>query len=198
MRKALLLQVLVAVALTLVACRAAAAPKPEKAAAPASAPAPVLAVHKAGEQHPFQPKRLQVVVEVDMYDFYFATPQGGKNPTIRVPAGKTIGLHIHNEGGIVHELMIGRKVKMEEMEEGKPHGYVEMLTTTVPADVFFYYGQAKAEVGGALFEELEVEPGIKDVWLRLTIPVGMKGEWEIGCFVPGHYEAGMKTTLIVE
>lgn len=22
-------------------------------------------------------------------------------------------------------------------------------------------------------------------------------EWEIGCFVPGHYEAGMKGTLVI-
>ncbi|GBD11912.1 hypothetical protein HRbin23_01595 [bacterium HR23] len=68
----------------------------------------------------------------------------------------------------------------------------------MPADIFFYYGNAKAEVGGAMFDELEVEPGVKDIWVRITIPEEMKGEWEIGCFVPGHYEAGMHTTLIVE
>lgn len=137
-----------------------------------------------------KPKRLEEVVQIDMYDFYFATPKGEKNPTIRLPAGKTVGLHLHNEGKVVHELAIGRKPKADG-------GYGEVLTELVPVDLFFYYGDVKAEVEEAQFGELEVDAGIQHVWMRLQIPPEFRGEWEIGCFVEGHYEQGMKTTLVV-
>jgi uncharacterized cupredoxin-like copper-binding protein len=129
-----------------------------------------------------------------MHELYFANTQGEKNPAFKLPAGKTVGIHVHNEGTIVHELMIGRKVKAM----GEERGYEEMLTELVPSDLFFYYGSVKAEVEDAEFGELEVEPGVRDIWLRLVIPPEFKGEWELGCFVEGHYEGGMKAKLIVE
>lgn len=121
---------------------------------------------------------------------YFSSPQGGRNPSFKLPAGKTVGIHIHNEGGVTHELAIGRKIDKGE--------YQEVLTELVPSDLFFYYGSVKAEVEGAEFGEIEVDAGVRDVWLRLNIPAELKGQWEIGCFVEGHYEAGMHATLLVE
>jgi uncharacterized cupredoxin-like copper-binding protein len=154
------------------------------------APAAAILPHATGAAHPFQPKRLETVLEIDMYEFYFADPQGQKNPTFKLPAGKTVGIHLHNEGDIEHELAIGRAIKEDE--------YQEVLTELVPSDLFFYYGQTKAEVEDAKFGELEVDIGVRDVWIRLNIPAELKGEWEIGCFYEGHYEAGMKAKLIVE
>ncbi|MBI4336521.1 MAG: hypothetical protein HY683_01630 [Chloroflexi bacterium] len=147
--------------------------------------------HPSLANHALKPKRLEVTAQIDMRDSYYANPQGERNPTIRVPAGKTVGLHIHNEGGVMHELAIGRKVKGTE-------GYEEVLTEKVPMDLFFYYDKAKVELEDATFGELEVEAGIKDMWARVSFPAELKGEWEIGCFVPGHYEAGMHSTLIIE
>ncbi len=165
------------------------------APAPAQTPSATASVsHKAGTVHSLQPKRLEAVIEIDMYEMYLGNPQGEKNPTFRLPAGKTVGIHIHNEGAIMHELMIGRKVK----HAGDEHGYEEALNKLVPSDLFFYYGQTKAEVGDAEFGELEVEPGIRDIWIRMNIPPELKGEWELGCFVEGHYEAGMHARLIIE
>jgi uncharacterized cupredoxin-like copper-binding protein len=146
--------------------------------------------HKAGKTHQFAPKRLEAVIEIDTHELYFANPQGERNPTFRLPAGKTVGIHVHNEGAIVHELAIGRKIK-----EGE---YEEVLTELVPSDLFFYYGSVKAEVEDATFGELEVDTGVRDIWLRLVIPPEFKGEWDLGCFVEGHYEGGMKAKLIVE
>jgi uncharacterized cupredoxin-like copper-binding protein len=125
-----------------------------------------------------------------MYEFYFANPQGEKNPTFRLPAGKTVGIHIHNEGAVVHELAIGRKLAQGE--------YQEVLTELVPSDLFFYYGAVKAEVEDTKFGEMEVESGVRDIWIRMNIPAELKGEWELGCFVEGHYEQGMAAKLIVE
>ena len=188
MRKILVLPPLVALLLLLAAaCGGGAAPRVATGGVS-------LAGHKAGETHQFVPKRLEAVIEIDMDEFSFANPQGKRNPTFILPSGKTVGIHIHNEGAIIHELMIGRKVKAM----GEEHGYEEMLTELVPSDLFFYYGNVKAEVEDARFGELEIEAGVRDIWMRLNIPAELKGEWELGCFVPGHYEQGMKAKLIVE
>lgn len=153
-----------------------------------------LVSHKVGTDHASKPKRLEAVIEIDMGEEgkqqYFSSPQGGRNPSFKLPAGKTVGIHIHNEGGVTHELAIGRKIDKGE--------YQEVLTELVPSDLFFYYGSVKAEVEGAEFGEIEVDAGVRDVWLRLNIPAELKGQWEIGCFVEGHYEAGMHATLLVE
>ncbi|MBI2857084.1 MAG: hypothetical protein HYX95_02075 [Chloroflexi bacterium] len=71
----------------------------------------------------------------------------------------------------------------------------------VPVDFFSYYDKEKAEVEGASFGELEVGPGIRDVWLRFTVPADLKGEWEIGCLIKedkDHYAEGMHAKLIFE
>jgi uncharacterized cupredoxin-like copper-binding protein len=190
MKKPLVLAIglVVLIASTALACGGAAPPPtPVQQAATGGA---LLAAHKAGETHQFQPKRLEAVIEIDMNEFSFANPQGERNPTFRLPAGKTVGIHVHNAGAIVHELAIGRTHK-----EGE---YQQVLTELVPSDLFFYYGSVKAEVEDATFGELEVDTGVRDIWLRMKIPAEMKGEWEIGCFVEGHYEQGMKAKLIVE
>lgn len=147
--------------------------------------------HKVGATHAQQPKRLEAVVEVDMYDHYFAGPDGAKNPTFTLPVGKTVGLHFHNEGTAMHEFEIGRTAK-------KDGGYEKSLFEAVKADIFFYYATAKSEIGGATFEEMEIEPGLRDIWLRFTVPAALKGEWEIGCFAPEHYEKGMHAKVIFQ
>ena len=151
-----------------------------------------LAGHPAMEAETHkQPKDLEAMIEIDTNEMYFANPQGEKNPTFKLPVGKTVGIHIHNDGTVMHELVIGRKFVAGE-------GYSETLNKLVPADLFFYYGDVKAEAGDALLGELEIDPSIKDVWLRMEIPPDMAGEWEIGCFAEGHYEAGMHETLVFE
>ncbi len=140
--------------------------------------------------HAFQPARLQTIVPIYMHEMYFGNPEGEKNPTYRIPAETTVGIHIHNEGAILHEMMIGRG--------GSNGNYDEVLTELVPSDLFFYYGSARIEVESAWFEEIEVDPAMRGMWIRINVPAEFKGTWELGCFVAGHYEAGMYATLIVE
>lgn len=163
------------------------------------APAPTVAPHPALAAHPYQPKRLEAVIEIDMREFSFDSPQGAKNPTFRLPAGKTVGIHVHNEGAVTHELALGRK---RDTSTGE---YAELLTEMVPMDLFAYSGssKARAEVEGAVFGELEIDAGIRDFWLRFTVPVELKGEWEIGCLIKeadgkDHYVEGMHAKLIIE
>ncbi len=169
----------------------------------AVAPAPkeiVLKPHAVGFEHPQKPKRLEGVVEINMGEMFLGNPKGDKNPVFRFPAGKTMGLHIHNEGVILHELIIGRGgVEFVESEGKKvPDGYKENLFALIEGDIFIYFGEERIEIGGANFEELEIPAGVRDVWIRFKVPENLKGEWEFGCFVEGHYEGGMKAKLIVE
>jgi|SRR3990172_10528404 len=195
-RKAKATLLMFAVAGAVLAVAAACGGGDEKASTPASTQpgAAALVSHKPGAAHASQPKRLEAVIEIDLNEEgkqqYFANPQGEKNPTFRLQAGKTVGIHIHNEGGLTHELAIGRKIQAGE--------YQEVLTELVPSDLFFYYGDVKAEVEGAEFGEIEVDKGVRDVWMRINIPAELKGQWEIGCFIEGHYEAGMHASLTVE
>jgi uncharacterized cupredoxin-like copper-binding protein len=36
------------------------------------------------------------------------------------------------------------------------------------------------------------------VVLHFTLPDEAIGTWEIGCFIPGHYQAGMLAPVVVE
>ena len=131
------------------------------------------------------------VPEITMGEMYFANVQGQKTPTFTIPTGKTVGIHIHNEGTVMHEIVFGRKVKADG-------DYEQTLTELVSSDVFFYYGDVKAEVGGAMYGEIEMDKGLRDVWIRIKVPANLKGEWEIGCFVPEHYAKGMHAKLIIQ
>lgn len=177
-------------ALTLAACAPVAAPPPAATLAPGAA----TAAHEPLDKKAAKPKRLDAVIQINLSEMQFSDAQGAKNPTFKLPAGKTVGIHVHNQGEITHEVAIGRKVKTTA--EG--FEYEQSLTELVPMDLFFYYGAAKAEVEGAKFGEMEVDAGVRDVWLRFTVPQELKGDWEIGCFVKDHYEAGMKAKIVFE
>ena len=160
-------------------------------AAPATpAPGQVIA-HKAGVVHTLMPKNIEQVLEIDMGDYFFGNTQGQKNPTFTLPAGKIVGIHLHNEGTVLHEIAIGRTLK-------KDGDYETTLTKLVPSDVFFYYGTARAEIGGATYGEIEVDKDMRDVWIRFNVPANLKGEWEIGCFTPEHYDKGMHAKIIFQ
>ena len=44
---------------------------------------------------------------------------------------------------------------------------------------------------------VENQPGETHV-MSFTLPESRRGEWTTGCFLPGHYDAGMHGTLVVE
>ncbi len=44
---------------------------------------------------------------------------------------------------------------------------------------------------------VESQPG-ETFLMSFTLPESRRGEWSTGCFLPGHYDAGMHGTLIVE
>lgn len=125
--------------------------------------------------------------------------------TLTVKAGEDVELTIINQGAREHELMIGRPA-------GGGPAWEEDLLARMEPEVLSGEGYKLAgfpgmegmeeheeeagmeEHGGA---EIEVEAGGR-VTLVLHVPADATGEWEMGCFLPQHYERGMKGTLVVE
>ncbi len=124
-----------------------------------------------GSSSAFAQKETKADLEIKMGEFYFQVPGKDKNAPIELPADKELLIKFVNEGSIAHEAHFGR-----DFDSAK-RLYKEDL---MPG-----------------FLGLHLEP--KQVgYLHLLIPAKQKGEWEIGCLIPGHYEAGQKAKLIVK
>ncbi len=109
---------------------------------------------------------------IEMGSMFFRIPGGENNAPITLEAGKKYALYFFNlDDDVAHNALFGRDPDLEN------HNYKEWLL-----DGFFGVETHQGESGAEVF---------------IQIPEDKKGEWEIGCFVTGHYEAGMKVPLIV-
>lgn len=131
------------------------------------------------------------VIQVRMGEFYF------KPEVVRVKAGQEVRIDFVNDGKIVHEFMAGREV---EMHEGKAETFEKDFFKGMDVKQMGQHMESGSMKGmEAADHGMEVElQGGERASLSFTVPTDRNGEWEIGCFVPGHYEAGMKGKLIVE
>lgn len=115
-------------------------------------------------------------IDVNMSEFAF-TPA-----TISLKAGETVTLRFKNTGTVEHEFMAGRQPMTGA-------GYMDD-----------WLAMAKPSTAGGGMDHkgagVRVKPK-ETVSLLLTVPAE-KGEFQFGCFVPGHHEAGMKGTLVVQ
>ena len=109
------------------------------------------------------------VVDVTMTDNAF-DPN-----TIEVEAGETITFNFTNDGALAHDAFIGDAEAQEEHGESMDSGDME---------------GHNMDDGDALL----LEPGKSG---ELTHTFEESGEILIGCHQPGHYEAGMKSTVTV-
>lgn len=154
-------------------------------------------------------------------DFYF------KPTTIELKAGKEVKIELVNEGNIEHEFMVGRGVKMagdnearedtheagereyESSETGHEH-HEGMHGTHAGAsrgfDQDFFEGiDLKTETeNGAEFMRMPghgtmvlLKPHGRAI-IPFTVPADRIGEWEMACFIPGHYEAKMRGDIVVK
>lgn len=136
-----------------------------------------------------EPKNLEAKITIVMGDgstgMYYGIAKGKPSSSFAVPAGKTVGIKVVNRGNVEHELLFGRKF----IDDASEPGYGQNIFESLTADVFVFK-PVKMEIGGATFEEIEVEPG-GELWIRTVFPQKMKGKWEVGCMIEGHREAGM-------
>ena len=132
----------------------------------------------------------RVVVRIEMGEFYFQVEGHERNEPIVLLAGQPYEIVFVNVGMMEHEVLIGRDVIVED---GIPDGYEVNLLDAVEVDVV---GEGW-EVGTSGFVEVELDAG-ETVVLHFTLPDEAIGTWEIGCFIPGHYQAGMLAPFVVE
>lgn len=141
-----------------------------------------------------EPKDLEAKVTIVMGEalphMYFASAEGAQGGSFTLPAGKTVGIRVINSGKLGHEIAFGQGFDSAKGD------YAKNLFGSQTVDLFVFK-PVKLEAEGATFGEIEVEPG-GDFWIRTKFPTELKGEWELGCFVEGHYDAGMKAKLIIE
>ena len=116
---------------------------------------------------------------IRMGEMYFAVDGVEDGEPFRFTSGASHLMHFVNEGAVDHEVHFGREPSIEHRT------YLQNL---------FGMGGEHAMHG---FMGLHLKPGESGT-LHVWIPESKRGEWEIGCFIPGHYEAGMKAPFVIE
>lgn len=128
----------------------------------------------------------QANVHIAMGEFYFQVVEvedgeianrQGKNELIELPSAQELLIRFFNEGNAIHEAHFGRNPDPETLKS-----YQENLFGGGPV--------------GSGFIGVHLEPG-QESMLHLWLPKSSQGEWEMGCFIPGHYKAGMAAPLRV-
>jgi len=129
-------------------------------------------------------------VRIEMGEFYFQVEGQERNEAIVLQAGQPYELLFANVGTMEHEVLIGRELLVED---GVPDGYETNLFDAVVIDL--YEDDWMVRMTGMI--EFELEEG-ESLAMLVTVPEDLVGTWEIGCFIPGHYQAGMKAPFVIE
>ena len=130
------------------------------------------------------PKKQEVAIQLTEFAF--------KPNKITLTKGVPVELKLANKGSVTHEFMVYAPPKagmsMEDLEKwAEERSYFKDLEVTVE-------GGGIEVVGEGIFE-VEIEAG-KTAEIKFTPTKA--GTFEIGCHLPGHYEAGMKGTMVVK
>lgn len=136
---------------------------------PGSSPSAAPLIH---EDHKITASNETQEIEMVMGEFFFQVRGQEPGAPLVLKAGDHVEMMIKNAGKTEHEAMFGETLNADG------HGYRDNFLMTL--------------------ESLWLKPG-NSVKISLKIPVDYKGKaFEIGCFIPGHYKAGMKVPIIVE
>lgn len=120
--------------------------------------------------------------------------------TIQLKVGEEVELTIRNVGQVSHDWMAGKGLVNTTEEKGF---HTDLLALLKPTETGRQYAMervglaSKADSIKRISGGDEVEPG-GQVTLRFTVPATAKGEWQMGCLMTGHYESGMKGTLLIK
>ncbi len=131
-----------------------------------------------------------IPVTINIGEMYFQLEGQDQNAAISLEAGQTYDFLLKNLGKVLHEVQFGRD---PNMESGTPHDYTSFLFEG--AEVVSVVDKLEVISSGLI--EVKMQPG-QEMHIQVTLPETSKGDWEIGCFQPGHYEAGMHAPIIVK
>jgi uncharacterized cupredoxin-like copper-binding protein len=115
------------------------------------------------------PKKVTKTIKVDMTDAMRFTPSD-----VTVKRGETVKFVVHNDGKVLHEMVLGTKEAIKEHAE---------LMKKFP------------EMEHADANMAHVKPGkAGEIIWQFTKP----GEFQFACLQPGHFEAGMVGKVLVK
>jgi len=126
----------------------------------------------AKDEHPWgregDPKKASRTIAVDMADTMRFSPA-----EMKIKRGETVKFVVSNSGKQMHEMVIGTRDELEKHAEAmRKHPGMEHDAPYMA----------------------HVEPGKKQ---EMTWQFTRPGTFMYGCLVPGHWEAGMKGTIVV-
>ena len=130
------------------------------------------------------------VIVISMGDHFFEVPGSERDAPIKVKAGRVYFLQIRNNGKQEHNVEWGRDVLTKD---GVPELYATQLMGYVPVKITHKLWDVKVDG----LRDLNMKPG-EQIELEVIFPESARGDWEIGCFRPGHYDGGMRLPFIVE
>lgn len=119
-------------------------------------------------------------IVIEMGNFFF------KPAEIVLKAGERATLRLNNPSTVEHDFYVG-----QQPDPAAARYAVDLLKDVEVQSS----GKARVMRGGGVFRVL-VQP-LGSAEITFTVP-DRKGTYEIGCFLPGHYQGGMKATLVVE
>jgi len=124
------------------------------------------------DEHAFgkegDPKNAKRTITIDMDDTMHFSPS-----VIKVKQGETVKFLVRNKGQTLHEMVIGT------MDELKEHGELMKKFPEMEHDEAYM---------------AHVQPGSKE---ELVWQFTKAGEFNYGCLLPGHFEAGMVGKITV-
>jgi uncharacterized cupredoxin-like copper-binding protein len=125
---------------------------------------------------------------------------------LHLTVGEQVELRIKNIGATEHEWQAGRGLVNTPDRQGFRTDLLSLLKPRVSGRAFEAEKVSTARTSGAelsegengqrLNNEVEIQPG-GEATLRFTVPASAKGRWEMGCLLPGHWEAGMHGTIVI-
>ncbi len=130
------------------------------------------------------------VVELQMKEFAFVPA------TVTLRAGVPVELRLVNRGVVEHEFMVydPGHMRMAGMDPDVMHRELEARSYFRGLDVRVEGKAKKVERMGKDLAMITLAPGERVV---LRFMPKKKGTFEVGCHIPGHYEAGMKGRWVV-
>lgn len=138
-----------------------------------------------------------IAFEILLNEFTYEARNIEAEDAIVLEAGRTYRITFENTGVIEHEVMIGADTKTMEMEGMEMiHGYHHDLLSDMPVSIVGEMNEQTFALTVGDLSEIRLQP-TQQLAIEFTLPDEKVGDYELGCFLPGHYQANMKVPVQV-
>jgi uncharacterized cupredoxin-like copper-binding protein len=135
----------------------------------------------------------EIKIKIFLDDYFFQLEEEEENAPIILKVGQKVEIEFENIGFDKHEVRFGKRAIFEE---DMPPAYRENLLQGVEVEIRAAMNGKGLKIESLDLIYLELEPEAK-LKVEFTVPGDRVGEWELGCFLPGHYET-MHLLLLIE